>query len=112
MKKLIVFASTADYLDVMSEHIDLEVLPPCIYDGGCGRGGVGLPKRLDGGLLPPPSDHDYDLATGQDIDPCEVSDNDESVLSVTAKVARLGGGFFKLSDDDDAKTVLTVCSCN
>ncbi|CAB9505535.1 SEC14-like protein 2 [Seminavis robusta] len=115
MKKLLIFASEGDYLDVMSEYIELENLPPCIYEGGHGEGGIGLPKRLDGGLVPPKSKHDYDLATREDIDPGLVdgkfSDGmDGSVASVSAKVARLGGGFFELSDDDDARTVLSVCS--
>ena len=111
VKNLIVFASDADYLEVLSDFIDLEVLPPCIYKGGRGTGAIGLPKRLDGGMVPPPTDHDSELASPEDIDPPDTDCHRREGGVVSAKVAWLGGGCFAFTNDDgDANTVLTVSS--
>ena len=32
--------------------MDLDVLPPCIYDEGKGEAAAGLPPRMEGGMLP------------------------------------------------------------
>lgn len=67
MKDLLVFCSESEYEEVLSEYMDINNLPPCIYENGRGEGGVGMPKELDLGLCPPPSPHDQDLATVEDI---------------------------------------------
>ena len=170
LKNMMVFATADNYLEVLGEYVDLENLPPCLYEGGKGRGGVAMPNSLDGGKVPSWEELDRmwetrqqqqeknsrkalpkqinaktwlsvqtSTLTGEDNGPMSQrsgatstaasspSASSPSSLSfhwfakaarhteppavkrVEAKVARLGGGFFELSDDDDATAVLTVC---
>ena len=32
--------------------MDLEVLPPCIWEGGKGEAATGLPPHMEGGIIP------------------------------------------------------------
>lgn len=42
-----------DYHEVLEKYMDLDVLPPCIYEHGKGEAAAGLPPRMEGGMLPP-----------------------------------------------------------
>lgn len=112
VRDLIVFCSVDDYLDVMSQYMDINNLPPCIYEHGRGEGGLGMPKKLDAGRLPPPTDRDQDLATKDDIDPGYTASR-KAIAAATAcaKGARLGGGVFDFTfPDEDSETVVTLTS--
>ena len=52
-QKLMVFAGS-DFKSILGEYIsDLEEsLPPILLQNGRGKGGIGMPQRLDGGPLP------------------------------------------------------------
>ena len=115
MRKLIVFCSVNDYLDVLSEYMNINHLPPCIYEHGRGEGGPGMPKRLDAGRVPPPNQRDHDLATKDDIDPGYTASLSAALLAkerpsgVAAKGTSLGGGVFDFASiGDDPETVVTL----
>jgi len=102
-KNLLVFGTASDYLDVLEDYVDLEMLPSAIYANGRGVGAVGLPKRIEGGRLPPEADTDYDLATEEDIDPpssllakewSTTSDDSVCTSATSVAVSRLCGGSF------------------
>lgn len=76
-----------------------------------------MPKMLDAGLLPPPTDNDQELASLDDIDPGYAATRNAALLArencdgVSTKAARLGGGVFDFNfPDDDTETVVTLTS--
>ena len=55
-----------NYLKELEKYIELDVLPPCIYEHGKGKPAPGLPPRMEGGIIPdhvvrvdPPRQHTY-----------------------------------------------------
>ena len=50
--KKMVFSGPNNYLQVLDQYIDREVLPPCIVPGGKGQVAIDMPTRLDGGIIP------------------------------------------------------------
>lgn len=42
-----------DHAKVLAKYIDLDVLPPCIYEHGKGEPATGFPRHMEGGMLPP-----------------------------------------------------------
>jgi hypothetical protein len=46
------------YLQVLQDYMDLNVLPPCIYDQGQGTTVRGMPPFLQGGTIPPDATDD------------------------------------------------------
>lgn len=47
-----IFTKPDNYLDILSQYMDLDVLPPCINPKGHGETAVGMPKRMEGGQIP------------------------------------------------------------
>jgi hypothetical protein len=47
-----VFCGSSDYQKVMSEYVDLSVLPNEIVPDGQGKATEGMPSKFEGGLLP------------------------------------------------------------
>lgn len=47
-----IFTSNSNYLEVLNEYIDLNVLPSCIYPQGQGEPAIGMPQNLEGGRIP------------------------------------------------------------
>ena len=67
-QKKMIFTSPSNYLEILEKYVDLNVLPPCIYPEGKGDVAIGMPPRLDGGLIP---EHisdadDYEVEIGFD----------------------------------------------
>ncbi|CAB9531082.1 SEC14-like protein 2 [Seminavis robusta] len=50
-RKKMIFAGKHYHKD-LEKYIDLEVLPPCIWEGGKGEPAPGLPRRIVGGPIP------------------------------------------------------------
>jgi hypothetical protein len=112
MKRIIVFAASSDYLDVLDQYMDLDVLPKCIYPDGKGEGGIGMPKSLDGGRVPKEElnavyDNDEEFLETHKVleSPSEcaldynVGDSSKGNVSVGTTVESLCGGYFEFSDD-------------
>lgn len=47
-----IFAGKHNYLKILDNYMDLEVLPTCIYEGGQGESAMGMPPHLEGGVIP------------------------------------------------------------
>jgi CRAL/TRIO domain len=41
-----------NYQKVLEKYMDLDVLPPCIWEDGKGEAATGLPPRMEGGMIP------------------------------------------------------------
>merc|ERR1711879_225522 len=48
----LIIADSPNYLDVLDKYVDLNILPPCIYEKGEGRAVAGFSNNLDGGMVP------------------------------------------------------------
>lgn len=123
VKKLIVFSTPQDYLEVLDQYMDRSVLPPSICpDEGQGCGTVGFEKvRFEGGELPPPEMTDAELVELLEYNQLkdEASRNNNRLPQPTklfqeeTKVATLAKGFY--TDDTDntqqttAATPVVVC---
>lgn len=54
VRSKMVFTSRSNYIEVLSEYMDISVLPHCIVPGrGKGRALPGMPNNFEGGSLPP-----------------------------------------------------------
>lgn len=98
IQDLIVFTDHRDYLDVLQEHVDLEVLPHCIV-GAEGKGkplaGYFENVSLQGGRIPKPSERKQMHL--KQIEHFEHSREEASVSSKTL-----------YSNDSDAKNAISV----
>ena len=56
------------YQKVLEKYMDLDVLPPCIWEGGKGEAATGLPSNLEGGIIP-----DHVQRESQDLPPSSPS---------------------------------------
>jgi len=55
-----VFSGSHNYLEVLDEYIDTEILPAAMYPEGKGEAIDGMPNRFDGGLIPNNSETSHD----------------------------------------------------
>ena len=84
-----IFAES-DYLEELGKWMDIEVLPQCINPNGKGETAIGMPKNLEGGLIP---DHIGMGGSGYNtvgsgiseaatpLDDCSSTEEDEDSLS-------------------------------
>lgn len=82
-----VFSNPKNYLEVLEKYIDLDILPPCIYSDGKGCVAIGMPPRLEGGLIPD-----------------DISDDDELLDDEVCETVSLE---FPSSDSEDGQTRIT-----
>lgn len=58
--KKMVFSGPNNYLEVLDNYVDRQVLPPCIFAEGKGGVAIDMPRRLEGGRIPPEDDISLD----------------------------------------------------
>jgi CRAL/TRIO domain len=53
VRSKMVFCGLNDFREVLSEYVDLEILPDCVVPGiGVGKPILGMPPRFEGGPIP------------------------------------------------------------
>lgn len=129
LRNMMVFATADNYLDVLEEYVALEDLPPCLYKGGKGRGGVGMPNNLEGGKVPSLNELDKmweqrqqqynnrsaDLKLGGSSTTSGMTDDDHRMTHhdnnepVSPVVKRLGGGSFDFvsASEGDGRVIVS-----
>jgi hypothetical protein len=100
--KKMIFAGPKNYKEVLEQHVDLNILPPCIVPGAKGHVAIDMPPRLEGGLIPEylPNDDDWAEEKGHDSGDTTSRESDSDAESVACSGVRcklITSGCWKLS---------------
>jgi CRAL/TRIO domain len=87
--KKMVLTGPHNYMEVLDKYVDRNLLPPCIYPEGKGEVAIGMPARLEGGLIP--EDDCYYLEDSLDPIKDTVDSGDDSSTSFETDCDSSGG---------------------
>ena len=75
VRSKMVFSGVHNFREVLRNHVDLSILPPCVLPGiGSGAAAPGMPSRFEGGPLPPLPPPPESSSSSSSSSPSKISD--------------------------------------
>lgn len=99
LQKKMIFAPK-DYLSVIDQYMDRDILPPSVNPEGHGRAARGFPPNLDGGLIPADLDKDEEVDVAAAADNNDVDSQSKGSSTTQSVYTRSGADSFASSNGE------------